>query len=45
LPDAERQQWIESRGYRVLRFTNSQVLADAHGVARAVFAAADARMR
>jgi very-short-patch-repair endonuclease len=42
--DAERQQWIESRGYRVLRFTNAEVLADARMVARAVFAVADGRM-
>lgn len=45
LDDLERQQWIESRGYRVLRFSNAEVLADVLGVARAVFAEADARMR
>jgi very-short-patch-repair endonuclease len=43
--DLERQQWIESRGYRVLRFSNAEVLADTLRVARAVFAEADARMR
>jgi very-short-patch-repair endonuclease len=43
--DAERQAWIESRGYRVLRFSNEQVLGDVRGVVRAVFAVADARMR
>jgi very-short-patch-repair endonuclease len=45
LHDAERQHWIESRGCRVFRFSNAQVLADTRGVARAIFAAADARMR
>jgi very-short-patch-repair endonuclease len=45
LHDAERQQWLESRGYRVFRFSNAQVLADTRAVARAIFAAADARMR
>lgn len=43
--DLERQQWIESRRYLVLRFSNDEVLADALGVARRVFAVADARMR
>jgi very-short-patch-repair endonuclease len=44
LNDLERQQWIESRGYRVLRFTNAEVLADVRAVARAVFAIAGGRM-
>jgi very-short-patch-repair endonuclease len=35
--DAERQAWIESRGYRVLRFTNELVLADPIDVAREVW--------
>ena len=43
--DSERQQWIESRGYRVLRFRNAEVLSDARAVARVVFAVADGRMR
>jgi len=43
--DLERQQWIESRGYRVLRFSNAEVLADTLRVARAIFAEADARLR
>lgn len=43
--DAERQEWIESRGFRVLRFTNAEVLADTRRVARAIFAEADARLR
>jgi very-short-patch-repair endonuclease len=37
--DEERQAWIESRRYRVLRFTNERVLADARGVATEIFAA------
>ena len=43
--DAEREQWIESRGYRVLRFTNAEVLADTLCVARTILAEADARLR
>ncbi|MCC6786495.1 MAG: endonuclease domain-containing protein [Hyphomonadaceae bacterium] len=43
--DVERQQWIENRGYRMLRFTNAEVLADTLGVARIVFAETDARLR
>lgn len=43
--DSERQQWIESRGYRVLRFTNAEVLSDVRKVARTVFVVADARSR
>jgi very-short-patch-repair endonuclease len=43
--DLEREQWIESRGYRVLRFSNAEVLADTLRVARVVFAEADARLR
>ncbi len=33
LYDLERTTWLESRGYRVLRFRNEDVLADAPGVA------------
>jgi very-short-patch-repair endonuclease len=43
--DVERQEWIESRGFRVLRFTNAEVLADPSGVARVVFAVAEGRLR
>ena len=28
MDDSLRQQWLESLGYRVLRFTNAQVLFD-----------------
>ena len=42
--DLERQQWIEGRGYRVMRFTNSDVLCDPRRVARAICALASARL-
>jgi len=45
LQDVERQRWIESRGYRVLRFSNAEVLADARSVAGSVYAIADGRLR
>ena len=35
--DAERQAWIESRGYAVLRFTNERVLADSRAVAAEIW--------
>lgn len=41
--DAGRQQWIEARGYRVLRFKNADVLRNVCAVADAIFA--EARMR
>ena len=34
--DAARTAFLESRGYRVLRFWNSRVLHDAEGVAQAI---------
>lgn len=43
LRDAERQRWIEGRGYRVVRIANARVLADADGVARELFAEVQAR--
>jgi very-short-patch-repair endonuclease len=42
--DVERQEGIESRDFRVLRFTSADVLADTRGVARVDFAEADARL-
>ncbi len=36
LRDLERQQWLEGQGYRVLRFTDQQVRADAEGCAHKV---------
>ena len=35
--DAEREAWIRSRGYLVLRFKNVDVLKDVRGVARVIF--------
>jgi len=36
LRDFERQQWLESQGYRVVRFTNRQVSDDVYGCAEKV---------
>lgn len=44
LGDLERQQWIEGRGYRVLRFANADVLCDPRRVARAICALAMVRL-
>lgn len=44
LRDSERQQWIESRGYRVLRFTNADVLKKPSAIAQIVFSEAKARL-
>jgi very-short-patch-repair endonuclease len=43
--DYERQQWIEGRGYRVLRFKNADVIRDVRAVARKIFAEATLQMR
>jgi very-short-patch-repair endonuclease len=43
LADVERRAWIEGRGYRVLRFSNEDVLASADVVAQRI--AAEARLR
>ena len=45
LRDRARAEWIEGRGYRVLRFANAQVMADAAGVARLIFAQAKLRLQ
>ncbi|MFC5419220.1 MAG: hypothetical protein DI537_35500 [Stutzerimonas stutzeri] len=37
--DAERSTWLESQGFRVLRFTNRQVMTDADMVVDTIFAA------
>jgi very-short-patch-repair endonuclease len=42
--DVERQQWIVERGYRVLRFTNADVLCDVRAVARRIFEVAARRI-
>jgi very-short-patch-repair endonuclease len=34
--DAERQAWIESRGYKVMRFKNAEVQQDVGAVVRAI---------
>ena len=36
LYDMERTAWLESQGYRVLRFPNEDVLADAQGTAQLI---------
>jgi very-short-patch-repair endonuclease len=38
--DAERDNWLASKGYRVLRFWNSDVLANRDGVLEMIVAAA-----
>lgn len=38
--DAERDAWLASRGYRVVRFTNEDVLKDIEGVVIAIREAA-----
>jgi very-short-patch-repair endonuclease len=42
--DLERQQWIEGRGYRVLRFSNAEILRDVKSVVRRIFAETRIRM-
>ena len=39
--DEQRNQWFASRGYRVLRFTNNEVLRNLEGVALAILLAAE----
>jgi very-short-patch-repair endonuclease len=39
--DERRDAWFESRGYRVLRFTNDDVLKNLEGVALAILQAAE----
>lgn len=42
--DDQRSQWLEARGYRVLRFWNNDVLANTEVVAQAVFGAVEKRI-
>jgi very-short-patch-repair endonuclease len=35
--DEKRTAWLESRGYRVLRFWNNEVLANIEGVVQKIF--------
>ena len=37
--DADRTAWLETRGWRVLRFWNNQILANPEGVEEAVLQA------
>jgi very-short-patch-repair endonuclease len=37
--DRSRTEWLESRGWRVMRFTNGDVMGNPHGVAQAILAA------
>jgi very-short-patch-repair endonuclease len=37
--DAEPTQWLESQGWRVLRFWNNDILANSEGVLEAILAA------
>jgi very-short-patch-repair endonuclease len=39
--DAQRTHWLESQGYRVLRFWNNDVLANTDAVAQAVLDAVE----
>ena len=39
--DETRDEWFASRGYRVLRFTNDDVMKNLEGVARAILQAAE----
>jgi very-short-patch-repair endonuclease len=34
--DCARQEWLEANGYRVIRFTNTQVMANLNGVIEAI---------
>lgn len=34
--DAVRQEWLEQRGYKVIRFTNEEVLFDMEGTVRRI---------
>jgi very-short-patch-repair endonuclease len=38
--DVERDRWLASKGYRVLRFWNSEVLRNRDGVLQSIFSAA-----
>ena len=42
--DAERTRFLESQGYKVLRFWNGDVFENCDGVAEFIFAEAAARM-
>lgn len=44
LQDAERQQWIEGRGYRLMPFTNAEVRSDVKRVSQFLITLASARL-
>lgn len=44
LRDFDRRQWLEGRGYRMMRFANAEVLCDPRRVARAICALASTRL-
>jgi very-short-patch-repair endonuclease len=45
LPDGERSDWIEERGYKIMRFSNAQVIEDCPAIADQILVQARARMR
>jgi very-short-patch-repair endonuclease len=42
--DAQRDRWLDDNGFRVLRFTNAEVMADPERIQRIVVAEAEARL-
>ena len=36
LNDAQRTDWLQSRGYKVLRFTNEEVIADTENILKKI---------
>ena len=36
ITDKERTDWLESKGFRVMRFENEQIIADTNGVLRII---------
>ena len=42
--DRVRDAWLESQGYRVLRFWNNEVLGNTEGVVTAIISEAELRM-
>src|SRR3990172_12937668 len=43
--DAERSRFLESRGYKVIRFWNNQIMNDINGVIRALILAMEPESR
>ena len=42
--DAVRTRWLEAQGWRVIRFTNGDVMTNADGVATAILIALGKRL-